>query len=287
MYGAQYCTVAWFFAQNRKCRIKIFFFNLTQYIFSKMCCNLLHFYGNLCIFVCQSCMRPFRIHNTQCQSCFFKIRINFFYLRFFFIFKININHAADGTCHLVHQSAWLAKIHIFRISAGLCNGYCRNFRMIVQSRYNRANQCFKCCRWRQSRTGKHITCNICAKSTHFISLLFQACKHAANQSFSCSLLARFLIQFVQPNFTQLVSFWLYPHQRLIHPACNCNGIQTYRCRKHSAMLVVCMIAAHFTSARCTIDFNRHFAKNFTIRCHCFYITFFLLLYLLVIHIKLF
>ena len=24
--------------------------------------------------------------------------------------------------------------------------HCRNFRMIVQSRYNRANQCFKCCR---------------------------------------------------------------------------------------------------------------------------------------------
>lgn len=69
--------------QNRKCRIKIFFFNLTQYIFSQKCAaNLLHFYGNLCIFVCQSCMRPFRIHNTQCQSCFFKIRINFFYLRF-------------------------------------------------------------------------------------------------------------------------------------------------------------------------------------------------------------
>jgi len=59
--------------------------------------------------------------------------------------KIDGHRAAHRGAHLVHQSAWLAKINIFRILANFRDFYRGYFIIVIKVRNDRSNQCLKRC----------------------------------------------------------------------------------------------------------------------------------------------
>ena len=80
---------------------------------------LLHFRRNHGIVLCQIRVGPSRVHNAETVPEAFKVNVYLPYFRLLRIFKINIDHSSHRGRHLIHQTARLSKIFIFRILACL------------------------------------------------------------------------------------------------------------------------------------------------------------------------
>ena len=124
---------------------KFLFFYFPQHIFLEKCRYFFHFFRNLCIVICEICVRSLCIHDTQTVLVSLKIRRNLFYRRRLSVFKINMYQAPYGACHLVHKAAGFSEINIFRELSGLSDLHRIDFHIIIKSGKNRSQKNLKGC----------------------------------------------------------------------------------------------------------------------------------------------
>ena len=177
------------------------------------------------------------------------------------LLKVNKDHTANTTSHLVHQATWLAKIYILCILADLGNLDAGNFHIIVEPGKDRADQALKCCGRRHPGSHQHITGNICRKTADLVATLLHPRCNSTDQCCGGALL---LFLHRKIRYINLLHREISGYQTDHRLLCLChdrNGIQIDRSRKHHTILMVRMIATYLTAPRRTIYLNFLFGRE--------------------------
>ena len=157
--------------------------HLTQHLSAEIGRDLTHFRRHQTIFVRQVGVILARIDQAQRDLTVIKIKINLFHQHILRILEINGHKVADGTSHLIEQSARLAEIHVLGVLTDLGNFLRGNLSVIIQMRQNRADQHFKSSGGRNPRTFQHRAVGNGLKSADLVAALDKSGQHAADQCF--------------------------------------------------------------------------------------------------------
>ena len=111
------------------------------------------------------------------------------------------------------------------------------------------------------------------KASNVISLFRESCSYSPYQSFRCAKFAFFNVQGLCTDHDLLVAFRFYLDKVVVCSGSNGYNVKVYRCRKHLAMLMVCMITADLAAARSAVNLNFFIIKNRAEAFKCMYIPF--------------
>ena len=219
-----------------------------QDLFSEILCDRLHLRRNRSVVLCQVRVIGTGIDDAELIAAVRKGKRYFRDYRILFLLEVNGNCAADRAGHLVHQSAWLSEIYIFRILADFCDLYriqCIRAEHMIE---DHTDQGLKGCRRGQSGAAGDIRDDTGIEALRLEAALPDRRGDSPDQGSSLIDLFRMysFIRDIDPkNIVPL---------RLQHdgagPVRRRSGhqVQADTCRKNTAPLVVCVVAAQFRAA---------------------------------------
>ena len=255
MHGTQDGTVTQLTAQGRDGTDKIRFRYIPQDGFAKGCGNLAHFTGDSGIIAGQFCMVSAGVDDAQGMLTGMHVIADALHLRFCFILEINCHNAAHGGCHLIHQTAGLAEVNIFRILSdfGDINGI--QFAAAEETVNHDTNDGFICRRRGQTGAAEYVAGHIGIKAFDFKAALMGCCRNTTDQGGGTVGFLRMGRQVGQIHLICRIAFRLDTDDHAVIGCCTGDNIQIDTGRQHIAALVVGMVAAQLGSSRCTEQFD--------------------------------
>ena len=164
-------------------------------------------------------------------------------------FKIERNHAAGRSRHLVKQTAGLAKVHVFNLLGNYSTQLKVHNPAIVKAVENRRNQDFKRRRGRQAAAAKHRAGNRRTEAANLIAHILHDAGSTANQRQRGAKVLLADLQTGQIHSNRRETFAVYNDHIVIGLFNTRNGIQIDSARKAAAVVVIGVIAADFGTAR--------------------------------------
>ena len=107
------------FTKLRDRRKEFLLRNLTKHIFSEVSSDLPHFFRDRRVIRRQILVAATAVDDAQRVAGIREFIVELFDLRIILVLKIDGDDPADGAGHLVHQTAGLAEVDVFRILADL------------------------------------------------------------------------------------------------------------------------------------------------------------------------
>ena len=161
---------------------EIFRRDLSEHFFAEITADLLHFAGDGGVFVGEICVAGPGIDDAKGVAAGRKIKGCGADRRCGGIQEINAYQTTYGRGGLIHQSAGLAKIDIFRILANLGHLGCRDLAAAEQMVQDGAHQHLKSGRGAKSGSGQHRGGAVGVKAAELVAQLGEPGGDATHQS---------------------------------------------------------------------------------------------------------
>ena len=265
MERTQDCAVRYFIAKLRNLLDKILLGNLPQVITAEAAAKLRQLPGDCSILVGEVSMIGAAIDDADTIAIFGQVHIKLQNLRLSGIGKVDIDHAAHRGCHLVHQAAGLAKVDILGILTDLSDLDGRKLVLKEQVVENGSEEDLEGCGAAQSGTGQNIGSDLGIKALELGTVIPEGGSHAANQCRSRTKLFGPDGEIIQVNLECRIALGLNIDTiGTIEPNL-CSGFQIHSRCQNTAMLMVGVITADFSSARGRV-YIAFFHSDFSFVC---------------------
>ena len=249
MQGSKDRTVGDLTPKLRELPDKLLSGDLPQIVPVEAAAQLRQFLRDRCVFIGQIRMICTGIDNAQAVSVLCQIHIQLLNLRLSGVCKVNVDHAADSGCHLIHQAAGLAEVDILGILADLGDFHGRQLLVEEQLVEDRADQNFECSRGTQAASGKYRGVDSCPEAGELSPKLDKPACNATDQCSGGVFLILTDSQIIQLNGDRRISIGFDLNGvGLVQPN-NCLCFQIHCSCEDTAVLVVGVVAADLRPAR--------------------------------------
>ena len=193
------------------------------------------------------------VQNAQRQTGLGKVHLHRLHIRVCLVGKVDGDNVAHAGCHLIHQAAGLAKVHIFSPLTDLCNGDGGDLfghEAVVQ---DHTDQHLKGGRGRNTAAFGHVGGDVHVQTRKLCAALTEGFALAAQQGSGGVLLLLAGGQVVKVDDAQVVPLAL--HAQLVQAVGggSSNHINVHAACQHTAMLMVGVVAADLGAAGGTIQ----------------------------------